>query len=67
MEDEVGIYDSAFDDLPHNKQLVVASLVKTEKKIRKLNSAMFICKLYFYNVTVPRRNKMAAEFRDANT
>ena len=35
MEDEVGIYDSAFDDLPHNEQLVVASLVKTEKKILK--------------------------------
>ena len=33
MEDEVGIYDSAFDDLPHIQQLVVASLVKTEKKI----------------------------------
>ena len=36
MEDEVGIYDSAFDDLPHNEQLVVASLVKTEKKILKV-------------------------------
>ena len=22
---------------------------------------------FFYNVTVPRRNKMAAKFRDANT
>ena len=33
MEDEAGIYDSAYDDLPHNEQLVVASLVKTEKKI----------------------------------
>ena len=35
MEDEVGIYDSAIYDLPHNEQLVVASLVKTEKKILK--------------------------------
>ena len=35
MEDEVGIYDSAFDDLPHNEQLVVSSLAKTEKKILK--------------------------------
>ena len=35
MEDEIGIYDSAFDDLPHNEQLVAASLVKMEKKILK--------------------------------
>ena len=36
MEEEVSIYDSAFDDLPHNEQLVVASLVKTEKEILKV-------------------------------
>ena len=35
MEDEVGIYKSAFDDLTHNEQLVVARLVKTENKILK--------------------------------
>ena len=35
MEDEEGIYESVFDDLTHNEQLVVASLVKTENKILK--------------------------------
>ena len=36
MEDEVGVYDTAFDDLPHIEQLVVASLVKTEQKVLKV-------------------------------
>ena len=36
MEDEVGVYDTAFDNLPHIEQLVVASLVKKEKKILKV-------------------------------
>ena len=33
MEDEVGIYDSAFQDLPHVEELVVANLIETSSSV----------------------------------
>ena len=36
MEDEVCVYDSSFDDLPHVEELVVASLVQVNSNILKV-------------------------------
>ena len=41
MEDEVGINDSAFQDLPHVEELVVASLIETSSSVWKWNFWMF--------------------------
>lgn len=35
-QDEVGVYDSAFEDLPHMEELVVTSLVKVRSKVLKV-------------------------------
>jgi len=36
LENEIAVYDSAFDDIPHIEELVVASLVKLSSKMLKI-------------------------------